>query len=205
MAPGDDLGGVSGWAVGLLESFGVFGGAFAIALVNRFPPVPREVILPLGGFTSSRGEFGLASVLIATTAGSVVGAVLLYLLGMWLGPDRLRLVADKVPLLDAADIDKADDWFRRHGRKAVFFGRMVPVFRSVISIPAGVQRMPPVQFVGLTAAGSAIWNSIFVVAGFALGENWSRVRPYANAFQWVVLAGIAVAVTVFVVKRLRRS
>jgi len=204
-ASGAELGGVAGWAVGMMESFGVLGAAFVIALENVFPPVPSEVILPLAGFTSSRGEFGLASVLIATTVGSVVGAVVLYLLGMALGPDRLRAVADRVPLLDSADIDKAEEWFDRHGRKAVFFGRMIPVFRSVISIPAGVQRMPPVQFVGLTAAGSAVWNSIFVVDGFVLGENWSRVKPYVSGFQWAVLGAIVVAVGVFVYRRLRRS
>jgi membrane protein DedA with SNARE-associated domain len=200
---GDQVGGVAGWAVGLMESFGVFGAALVIAMENLFPPIPSEVILPIAGFAAGQGEFGLVSVLVATTVGSVAGAVLLYVLGRVLGEDRLRAVAARVPLLEPDDFDKADRWFERHGRKAVFFGRMVPVFRSVISVPAGVQRMPPAQFVGLTAAGSAIWNSVFVVAGFALGENWSRVKPYASAFQWLVLGATALALAVFVTRRVR--
>lgn len=194
---------VAQWAVSLMEFLGAAGVGVAIALENVFPPVPSELILPLAGFTASRGSFGLVEVLLWATLGSVVGAVALYGLGAWLGLDRLRRIADRMPLVKVSDVDRSVGWFGRHGSKAVFFGRMIPIFRSLISIPAGVQRMPLPRFILLTLAGSAIWNSIFVIAGFLLGENWSAVEPYAGVLQWVVIVGIVLAIGAFIVIRLR--
>ncbi|MBA8795179.1 membrane protein DedA with SNARE-associated domain [Friedmanniella endophytica] len=205
MEPGaeGELGGVAGWAVDLMERLGSPGAGLAIALENLFPPLPSELILPLAGFTASRGTFGLVEVLVWTTVGSVVGAVALYLLGRVLGAARLKRIADKLPLTSADDVVRAEGWFARHGSKAVFFGRMIPVFRSLISIPAGVERMSPVRFVALTAAGSGIWNTVFVVAGYLLGENWMLVERYAEVFQLLVLLAVVAAVAVFVYRRVR--
>ncbi len=189
--------------VSLMSVIGPPGAGIAIALENLFPPLPSEVILPMAGLAASRGSFTLAEALIWTTGGSVAGALLLYGLGRWLGVARLRWVAEKVPLLHPEDIDRTVAWFDRHGAVAVFFGRMIPIFRSLISIPAGVARMPVWRFVLLTAAGSAIWNTIFVLAGFLLGEAWPIVEQYANIFQYVVIAAIAIAVAWFVVVRVR--
>lgn len=189
--------------VSLMSVIGPPGAGIAIALENLFPPLPSEVILPMAGLAASRGAFTLAEALIWTTAGSIAGALLLYGLGRWLGVPRLRWVADKVPLLHPEDIDRTVAWFERHGGVAVFFGRMIPIFRSLISIPAGVARMPVWRFVLLTAAGSAIWNTIFVLAGFLLGEAWPIIEEYANIFQYVVIAVTAIAVTWFIVVRVR--
>lgn len=201
----DQLGGIAGWAVGVMETLGLVGAAFLIAIENLFPPLPSEVILPLAGFAASRGEFSLVGALVATTIGSVVGAVVLYWIGRRFGEDRIRRWAEKLPLFKVRDIDRANEWFRRHGKKAVFFGRMLPVFRSVISVPAGVERMPAHTFVLLTAAGSAIWNGVFIVAGYYLGESWSAVEPIASVLQWVVLAAIVAACGYFVVRRTRQA
>ncbi|UPK77218.1 DedA family protein [Nocardioidaceae bacterium SCSIO 66511] len=187
-----------------MEKLGVFGAGLAIALENLFPPLPSEIILPLAGFTASRGEFNLVSVIIATTIGSVVGAVVLYYVGVLFGRDRLRAVVDKMPLVKLDDVDRAEAWFERHGRKAVFFGRMIPIFRSLISIPAGLERMRLLTFLVLTMAGSLIWNTIFVVAGYRLGERWDEVEKYAGAFQNVVIAVVAIAVIAFIVVRVLR-
>lgn len=195
---------VAEWAVSLMESLGSIGAGIAVALENLFPPLPSEVILPLAGFTASRGAFGLAEVLLWTTLGSVVGALALYGLGAWLGRIRLLRIVARVPLLNVDDVVRAEAWFARHGQKAVFFGRMIPIFRSLISIPAGVERMPLLRFTLLTAAGSGIWNTIFVLAGFFLGENWALVEAYAGVFQKVVIAALAVGVTVFIVVRVRQ-
>lgn len=195
--------GVAGWAVDLMERLGLFGAGLAIALENLFPPLPSEIILPLAGFTASRGTFSLGGALAATTLGSVIGAVALYYVGVLLGRDRLRAVVDRLPLVNLRDVDKAEAWFDRHGSKAVFFGRMIPIFRSLISIPAGVERMPVFRFVVLTLAGSLIWNAIFVLAGYNLGQNWEAVTPYADTFQKVVIAAVLLAVIVFVVRRVR--
>ena len=202
-ASSSDLGGVAGWAVDLMEKLGGVGAGIAIALENLFPPLPSEVILPLAGFTSSQGDMSLASALIWTTVGSVVGAMVLYAIGVALGRDRLRRIVDMMPLVKLSDVDKAEAWFDKHGSKAVFFGRMIPIFRSLISIPAGIEKMNPAKFLGLTLAGSAIWNTIFVLAGFYLGENWHLVERYAGIFQWIVIVVVVLLLAWWVVARVR--
>jgi membrane protein DedA with SNARE-associated domain len=199
-----NLSGVAGWAVDIMEAIGAPGAGLAIALENLFPPLPSEVILPLAGFTASRGAFSLAEALLWTTLGSVLGALVLYGIGALLGRRRMRAVAAKLPLVDVADVDRTEAWFDRHGAKAVFFGRMIPVFRSLISIPAGIERMPVGKFLLLTAAGSLIWNTVFVFAGFYLGEHWHVVERYADVFQKVVIAVVVVAVAVWIASRVVR-
>lgn len=203
-APAPELDGIVGWVVDLMETLGAPGVGLAIALENLFPPLPSEVFLPLAGFAASRGDLSLVAAIVWTTLGSVVGALALYGLGAALGRNRLRAIADRMPLVDVGDIDKAEAWFARHGAKAVFFGRMVPLVRSMISVPAGVERMSIPLFLALTAAGSLIWNSIFVVSGYLLGENWHVVESYAGILSKVVLGAVVLAVVVFVVLRIRR-
>jgi membrane protein DedA with SNARE-associated domain len=149
------------------------------------------------------GAFGLVEAIAWTTAGSVVGALILYLLGALVGRERTRSLMSHIPLVELSDIDRSEAFFTAHGRAAVFFGRMIPVFRSLISLPAGVERMRVSTFVLLTAAGSAIWNTIFVCAGYLLGENWGAVEKYAGVLEWVVIAIVVGAVGWFVISRLR--
>lgn len=188
-----------------METLGGFGAGLAIALENLFPPLPSEVILPLAGFAAAQGSLGLVEVLIWTTAGSVVGALALYGIGAWLGRRRMYAIVERMPLIKAADVERTEAWFGRHGSKAVFFGRMIPIFRSLISIPAGIERMPLLRFTLLTTAGSAIWNTIFVLAGYFLGANWHVVEEYAGVFQKVVIAIVVVAVAVWIVVRVRQA
>ncbi|MFB7875019.1 DedA family protein [Nocardia sp. NPDC056064] len=199
-----ELTGIAGWAVELMERLGGLGAGIAIALENLFPPLPSEVILPLAGFTAGRGRFSLAEVLLWTTLGSVVGALALYGFGVALGRDRLRRIVDRLPLVRLSDLDRTEAWFARHGDKAVFFGRMIPIFRSLISIPAGVERMPLGRFTLLTTAGSLLWNTVFVLAGYFLGENWHRVEDYAGVLQKLVIVGVLAGVSVWLVLRLRQ-
>ncbi|MFI7132761.1 DedA family protein [Nonomuraea sp. NPDC050153] len=190
------------WLVGLMEALGAPGAGLAIALENLFPPLPSEVILPLAGFTAARGEMDLLDVLVCTTLGSVAGALALYWVGALLGRERTLAIAAKLPLVKTSDIEKTEAWFLKHGRKTVFFGRMIPIFRSLISVPAGVERMPIVPFTLLTATGSLIWNTIFVMAGYLLGDNWSLVEAYVGVGTNVVIALVVLAVVVFVGVRL---
>jgi membrane protein DedA with SNARE-associated domain len=190
--------------VSLMEVIGAPGAGIAIALENLFPPLPSEVILPMAGLAASRGSFSLIEALLWTTAGSVVGAFALYAVGAWLGLGRLRSLAARVPLLHVEDIDRTVAWFARHGGKAVFFGRMIPIFRSLISIPAGLVRMPLWRFGLLTLAGSAVWNAVFVFAGYFLGESWHVVEAYADILQYVVIGGTALAVGWFLAVRIRQ-
>jgi membrane protein DedA with SNARE-associated domain len=199
----EDLDGVAGWAVDLMETIGAPGAGLAIAIENLFPPLPSEIILPLAGFTASQGNFTLASAIFWTTLGSVVGALLMYGLGAWFGRDRMYAVWRVLPLVKTEDLERAEAFFARYGRHTVFFGRMIPIFRSLISVPAGIERMPMLPFLLLTTAGSLIWNSIFVGAGFALGEQWHRVEEYAGTFQRVVIVLVVLGICGWVMVRVR--
>ncbi|SCL63128.1 membrane protein DedA, SNARE-associated domain [Micromonospora eburnea] len=198
-------GGLVGLVTDLTERLGAPGAGLAVALENLFPPIPSEVILPLAGFVASQGRMNLFAAIVWTTVGSVLGAVALYYVGVVFGRDRVRAIAARLPLVKLSDIDRTEAWFVRHGVKTVFFGRMIPIFRSLISIPAGVERMPIATFLLYTTLGSLIWNTVFVMAGYLLGENWPSVEAYAGTFQKIVIAVCALAVGYFVVSRLIRT
>ncbi|KAA9089821.1 DedA family protein [Microbacterium radiodurans] len=202
---GSWLSAIADWTVSLMDTIGPVGAAIAVGMDNLFPPIPSEVVLPMAGLAASRGSFTLAEAILWTTFGSVFGAYILYVLGRWLGAERLRRIADRMPLVTGDDVVRSVAWFEKHGSIAVFFGRMVPLFRSLISIPAGVARMHWWKFGLLTTAGSLIWNSIFVMAGFLLGENWHVVEQYAEIFQTVVIVVVVVAVVWFVIARVRSA
>lgn len=201
----EPMGGLAGWAVSLMDSLGGPGAAIIVGLDNLFPPIPSELVLPLAGFSASQGTFTLVEALVWTTFGSVAGAIIVYYLGMLLGRDRTRRWMAKIPLVKASDFDKTEAWFQKHGAKAVFLGRMVPIFRSLISLPAGIERMPFWRFLTLTTVGSLIWNTVFVLAGYGLGESWHLVEEYAGFFQYFVIAAVVLAVSLFVATRLREK
>jgi membrane protein DedA with SNARE-associated domain len=203
-AGAENLNAIAAWAVSLMETLGGAGAGLAVALENLFPPLPSEIILPLAGFSAAQGTLGLIEVLLWTTVGSVVGALALYGIGAWLGRRRMYAIVERMPLIKKEDVERTEAWFDRHGSKAVFFGRMIPIFRSLISIPAGIERMPLLRFTLLTLAGSAIWNTIFVLAGYFLGANWHVVEEYAGIFQKVVIVVVVAAVAAWIVVRVRQ-
>ncbi|WP_329077224.1 DedA family protein [Streptomyces niveus] len=201
--PQEPAGGVAGWAADLVDTMGAPGAGLAIALENLFPPLPSEVILPLTGFAAGQGVISLASALFWTTLGSVVGAVILYWVGMVFGRERMHAIWAKLPLVKDADLVRTEEWFARHGTKAVFLGRMVPIFRSLISVPAGVERMRLPLFICLTTLGSLLWNSVLVLAGYGLGDQWHLVETYVGVLSKVVLVLVVVSVVTYAVVRLR--
>ncbi|MBV7247990.1 DedA family protein [Streptomyces sp. MW-W600-10] len=196
-------GGIAGWATGLVDTMGGPGAGLAIALENLFPPLPSEVILPLTGFAAGQGVISLYSALFWTTLGSVVGAVALYQIGALFGRDRMYALWERMPLVKVSDLKKTEAWFVKHGMKAIFFGRMIPIFRSLISVPAGIERMPLPAFVLLTALGSFLWNFILVMAGYLLGDRWDLVERYVGVLSKAVLVLVVAALTVAVVRRVR--
>jgi membrane protein DedA with SNARE-associated domain len=206
VAEGDprDLGGLTGWVAGVIDSLGEVGVGLLVALENLVPPVPSELVLTMAGYLAGNGRLNVVLVVIAATIGSVVGALILYWLGRMVGEDRLRRWLDRIPLVDADDLDKADRWFERHAWSAVLFGRMVPVVRSLVSIPAGANHMPIGRFLAFTAIGSGVWNSLFVGAGFALGSQWQQVDQYARWFDYAILVFFVVTITWWVVKKVRQ-
>jgi membrane protein DedA with SNARE-associated domain len=198
-----DLSGLAGWVLDVIQSMGAVGVAALVALENVFPPLPSEVVLPLAGFLAGQGKLSLLAVLVAATVGSVVGALVLYWAGAALGRSRLRGIAERTPLMDADDVDRAQGWFDRHGRSAVLMGRLVPGVRSLISIPAGVSRMSLLPFLAYTTLGSAAYNAVLVLLGHQLGSRWTSVERYSDPINYGVYGLIVVGVLVAVLRRAR--
>lgn len=198
------LGGLVGWVLQVIEALGAVGVGLLVALESIFPPIPSEVVLPLAGFLAGQGRLGLVPVLGWATAGSLVGALTLYWLGAALGLDRLKRLADRIPLADARDVERAESWFSRHGVWAVLLGRMVPGVRSLVSIPAGVDRMPLWLFSLLTVLGSAVWNALFIGLGYLLGDRWAEVGRYSDLINYVVIGGFALLLVVLLGRRFVR-
>ena len=172
------LGDLTNWAKDIVESAGYIGVFFMIVLENIFPPIPSEAILPLAGFLAGEGRFWLPWVIVAATAGAVVGALILYYVAYAIGEHRVRWLVDRYGkwfAVSGKDLDTADAWFDRHGNTAVFLCRMVPIVRSIVSLPAGLRRMPLVPFILYTALGSGLWNSLLIILGWWLGDNWEEV------------------------------
>ena len=190
-----------------MEILGALGVGVAIFLESVFPPIPSEVVLPLAGFTASRGELNVWAAFVWATAGSVAGAFLLYWLGAAIGAQRLRQVADRMWLVEPADVDRSLAWFDRYGRWSVFFGRLMPGARSLISIPAGIDRMSPLSFGLLTLTGSALWNALLIYAGVVLGSNYHLVEKYVGEYSTVVYVIVGTGLLVgfgLLVRRARR-
>ncbi|GIF03154.1 DedA family protein [Actinoplanes siamensis] len=198
-----ELSGLAGWVASVIDALGETGVGLLVALENLVPPIPSEIVLSMAGYLAGEGRVGLVPVWAAATLGALLGALLLYWLGRGLGEDRLRRWLDRIPLVDAADLDKADRWFERHEKAAVLFGRCAPVVRSLVSIPAGANRMNLGQFALFTTIGSGAWNAIFVGAGYALGSRWQDVEKYSHWFDYGIWAFFAVAIAWWVVKKAR--
>ena len=154
---------MASWIEGVIETTGVFGIALLMLLENVFPPIPSELIMPLAGYTAARGQANIVLVILAGTIGSLAGASFWYAIGRWVGEERLKRLADRFGrwmTVGRDDIEKADDWFDRHGHKAVLFGRLVPTIRTLISVPAGLSEMAWPTFLLYSGIGTAIWLSL---------------------------------------------
>ena len=197
------LGGLAGFVADTITALGAVGVGLMVLLENLFPPIPSELVLPLAGFLAGQGRMQVGLVIVAATVGSVVGALLLYWAGVALGRRRLRHIVDVMPLVDVDDLERAESWFSHHGGRAVLIGRLIPVVRSLISVPAGLERMPLPVFTLYTALGSTVYNSVLVLAGYLLGSRWQNVERYSSAINYVIYAAMAGALALFVVRRLR--
>jgi membrane protein DedA with SNARE-associated domain len=200
-----ELTGILGWAERVMLALGEWGVGLLTMLETVFPPIPSEVVLPLAGFLSSQDKMSIPLVLVTSTLGAYLGALMLYALAARLGHARaIRLLA-RLPLVDREDFERADGWFARHGKASIFFGRLIPGVRSLISLPAGAQRMNLAVFSAFTIAGSGVWNAVLIGLGVALGTQYGLVQQYSryvNYAVWAVLAGLVVWL---IVRRVRRS
>jgi membrane protein DedA with SNARE-associated domain len=200
---GAGLSGLSGFIADVIRALGEPGVGALTALETVFPPIPSEIVLPFAGYLSQRGELALGWVLVAATLGALTGAVALYGFAATVGQERASALLARIPLVDREDVDRASDWFARHGRSAVLLGRLVPGVRSLVSLPAGAQRMPLGQFVVYTAIGSLVWNSLLVGGGYALGTQWDRVQAYADWLDYLLIGSLLLVVGWLALRRVR--
>ena len=191
------------WIFSVISTLGYLGLAMLLVAENLFPPIPSEVVLPLAGFVVGRGDLGFLQALVASTAGSVAGALILYVLGRY-GGRGLVLRYGSWLHVSAEELERAEGWFRRYGDWVVLGARVVPLARSIVSIPAGTMTMPLLRFTALTALGSGVWNAFLIGAGVALGANWTRISGWIGSYSDVVLILLAGAAAVFLVLRHRR-
>ena len=189
------LGDMSRWATEVMDALGYIGLALLVAIENLFPPIPSEIILPLAGFNSSVGDMNVFIAILFATIGSVVGALALYYIGYFFGEERVRYIVNRWGKwlgFKESDVDKADEWFDKYGGLAVMMCRVVPIVRSLISIPAGLRKMPMLTFMIYTCIGSLTWNTILIFAGYLLGDNWDHVEEYVGILQYFVIAVVLV-------------
>lgn len=198
------------WILDIMSQFGYIGVFLLIAFENLFPPIPSEIILTFGGFLTTQSDLTKTGVIIAATAGSVVGAIALYCIGLLLDVARLEKIVDrwgKVLRLSRKDIHRADAWFDRYGPWTVLFCRLIPLIRSLISIPAGMSNMNFVLFIVLTTIGSLIWNSVLVILGATVGDQWETIVTVMDTFSTIVyiILGIGALAVVLWYIRFRRK
>jgi membrane protein DedA with SNARE-associated domain len=202
-AASGELSGVAGWMTSLIDALGPAGVGVVILAETIFPPIPSEAVLPAAGYLAGLGELGFWSTLFWATLGSVAGALALYWAGEVIGSARMGRIAARLPLMSSSDIDRAWSTFDRWQQPAVFWGRLIPGVRSLVSIPAGAQRMPLGRFTMLTALGSLIWNLVLMGAGWWLGDRYGATAGVSHWINVGVLAGGVGFVAWFLLRKVR--
>jgi membrane protein DedA with SNARE-associated domain len=195
------------FATQLVESIGIFGAGLFIAIESVVIPLPSEIVLLLSGFNVSIGEFSFFSVWVATTIGSLVGAYFLYSIGYAVskeGIEKLVLRFGKFVGIKQRDVDVAFRWFDKYGTFVIFFGRLIPLIRSLVSVPAGLAKMSLARFSLLTAAGSGIWNALWIYIGIQLEDRWREAESWAKYFDYAIYALVVLMVIIFVTRMIRR-
>lgn len=189
------------WITNTLAQSGYLGVVLLMFLENIFPPIPSELIMPLAGFVAARGELSLPGVIAAGVLGSILGALPWYWAGRWLGAERLERLADRYGrwmTVSGDEVIAAKHWFNKHGRVSVLLGRLVPTVRTLISVPAGIVRMPLIPFLAYSTAGTIVWTGALAVGGFLLEGQYERVAAYVDP----VSTTVVVAIVAFYIYRL---
>ncbi len=196
------------WINGLMSGLSYWGIGLLMFLENLFPPIPSELIMPLAGFTVAQGKMNFGLAVLAGTIGTMLGTYAWYYLGRLVNYQRLEIWTDRYGKwigISAKDIDRVNDWFNKHGRNAVFFGRMVPGIRTLISLPAGMNKMDFVTFTIYSTVGTLIWTLALTTAGFLLGENYSSIEQYLAPVSKLVLFGLIGLFCYWIFKKTRRT
>ncbi|MFP7224528.1 DedA family protein [Priestia filamentosa] len=195
------------WITNIMEQFGYMGIFLLITIENLFPPIPSEVILTFGGFMTTHTSLSVFGVIVASTIGSVVGAIVLYGIGLLIDVNRIEKIIEKwggILRLTKKDVRKANEWFSKYGVWAVFFCRFIPLIRSLISLPAGMAHMNFGVFLILTTLGTLIWNFALVNIGAAVGGSWETIVGYMDIYSNIAYAVIALLFLVLVILFIRK-
>jgi membrane protein DedA with SNARE-associated domain len=196
------------WIVEIMTSLGYLGIGLLMFLENLFPPIPSELIMPLAGFTAAQGKMELGPAIAAGVLGTVLGAFPWYYLGKMVSEERIKGWADRYGKwlgISGGDIDKANRWFDRHGKKAVFFCRLVPGVRTLISLPAGINAMPMLPFLLFSTIGTLLWVTFLTAAGYFLGNNYELVDVYLAPVSKIVAVTLVIALVIWIVRRRTRN
>ncbi|WP_200411197.1 DedA family protein [Virgibacillus salexigens] len=195
------------WLTEIMSEFGYVGIMFLIAFENIFPPIPSEVILTFGGFMTTTSKLSIIGVITSATAGSVIGAIVLYMIGLQLDVARLEKIVGRwghILRITKNDIRKADSWFDKYGPWTVFFCRFVPLIRSLISIPAGMSNMNVGLFLLFTTIGTLIWNIILVYLGASVGDSWEVIVEYMKIYARLIYAILFLSVIILLYLFIKR-
>lgn len=193
------------WIIQTMQSLGYLGIGLLMFAENLFPPIPSELIMPLAGFTVAQGKMNFLFAVVAGIVGTILGAFPWYYAGVFVGEERLKLLADKYGkwlTISSKDIEKANRWFERYGAKAVFLGRLVPGVRTLISLPAGLSKMPLLPFLIYSTIGTALWVTLLTGAGYLLGDHYDLVEQYLGPISKIVVVTLAIAFLLWVGRRL---
>jgi membrane protein DedA with SNARE-associated domain len=204
VAGDDGLTGLTGLVADLIVALGEVGVLALVFLETVVPPIPSELVLSLAGWQAQMGRMSLPLTIAAATLGATFGSLVLYWLGARFGEARALSLMARLPLVEEEDLARAAVAFRRYGPAVVFFGRFLPIVRSLVSLPAGAQHMPLGRFVLLTAAGSAIWNTILVGGGYLLGTQYERLEGMLGWLDVLMIGAIAAGVGWLLIRHVRR-
>lgn len=200
----DEMTGIVGLAARAIDSLGEWGVGILTLVETVFPPIPSEVILPLAGFLTRQGSMNIVLVFITSTLGAYLGALFLYGLGHKMGLERSIRWLSKLPLVDREDFERAAGWFERHGKSAIFFGRLLPGVRSLISLPAGAEHMNLATFSIFTIAGTGLWNALLIGLGALLGTQYELINQYSRILNYAVYAALAALLAWLIIRNIRR-
>lgn len=195
--------------INILNNFSYLGVFSLIMVENLFPPIPSELILLFGGFMTNYTKLTIFGMIIFSTLASLFGAIILYYIGKIFNKERLKKIISgkvgKVLRLKESDIDSSNKWFDTKGQKTVFFCRFIPLIRSLISIPAGMNEMPMIKFISYTLLGSLIWNSVLIIIGSIVGENWINILNVLDIYSKYIVILLGIALIVIVIMFYRRK
>ena len=190
--------------INIMNSYGYIGVFLLILIENIFPPIPSELILLFGGFMTTYTKLNIIGMIISSTLGSLIGALLLYKIGTIFSKEKLKILISgklgRVLKLKNRDIDNANKWFTNKGKKTVFFGRFIPLIRSIISIPAGINKMNISKFITYTLLGSAIWNLVLIILGHIVGRNWKVILKIFKLYSCFALLLLFILLIILIIK-----